>query len=576
MPTLTRPYSTLMLLLVLAIGGLAFQSRNAPLILDDVDQLQHVMSFRQAADWFGPDAYGLLRPIKNLMFWPIRQAGTHGPQVAHATSLLAYIMTALLLLLWIQRLFKSTEWAAVGAAIWALSPTQVSCLTWVSCANILICVSCMLASLCIWDARRKRLETEPAATQHAAIGAAMLLYAVGFFAYEVAITLPILLVLQDRIQGRKIASREAILQYAWPAATTILLLAARWLCVTTNTPDNPGIHASHGQITLASAFFLIDHLKQWILPFGKQEILGTFVWGTSAPPSALMAAWVTAGALLWLAFMARRRAPLTAFGIGWFLITFLPMSNLIPLRVGPFADYYLALPSIGLAIATTDLLRRATARARRDTGPRWKYRLSLSVVIAVIAWRGSSAITACQWARSWNTPEILFRQSIQSRPCAFRSRTNLARHLKLQNSLPEAETLAFQAQAEAPWYAAPCNVLGDIHNQKGDHGTAKAWYAEALARDPSDDFSRYALAYTCETWLNEPGIAEREYGDLVRPTAPITPYKRMAYLNLSRLYAESGRAASAVQILERATVEFPRSRDIRNNLAMALRDAQPR
>jgi len=93
----------------------------------------------------------------------------------------------------------------------------------------------------------------------------------------------------------------------------------------------------------------------------------TLFWGR------VVLSWSCLGILSWGAWRLRKEAPAVGIGLLVYLAWFFPVSNLVPLRNGPYADYYLVLPSIGLAMAFVGVLQAASARlskpmARVGTG----------------------------------------------------------------------------------------------------------------------------------------------------------------------------------------------------------------
>ena len=84
--------------------------------------------------------------------------------------------------------------------------------------------------------------------------------------------------------------------------------------------------------------------------------MGTFTFDAKEMLYYLVASWLTVAFMIYAAIRLRNCMPYVAFGICWFIAAFAPVSNLLPMFNGPFADYYLGLPSIGLSIAVACLI----------------------------------------------------------------------------------------------------------------------------------------------------------------------------------------------------------------------------
>ena len=570
-----RNRTLFVLLLLCAIGLLGAQTFDAPLMLDDEDELKHVQGFGTLWDCFSTDCYGLLRPVKNLLFWFVAHAPASPVVVAHIVSTLLFIVATGMVYVWLRRWYPGSLWPVAGAAIWSLSPTLVSSYAWFSCSNILVCTIFLLGALCLWEEARRSL----ACKRHKQEVVLLLLccatcYLVAFLSYEAAIVMPLLAALQDLARGRNLLSRASILLHAPMVLLVTVTLLARWAITGNTSPDNPGLAPmSGGHLVFSSAYFLVDHLLWWAVPFGRQEILGTFVPGTSATPIQLVASWLVVGLGLGFFVAMRDRSPRVALGGFWAVVALAPMSNLIPLKTGPFADYYLALSSVGITLVVLEAMRWALRGIGRTSEQSLFAKSALwSVVVAIGLWRGSATVTSFRWIATWNDPAELLRASIGARTCAYRAQANLARHCMLRGDFGQAEHLARLAQVEAPWYALSYNVLGDVRNRRGDHQAARDWYMRAIANAAADAYTHFALAYTCETWLDDTSAARDNYG-VVTAEGASNPLRESAFLNLGRLLAVGGDVNGAIALLNRALAEFPLSAGVRHNLSVAYSQA---
>jgi hypothetical protein len=124
----------------------------------------------------------------------------------------------------------------------------------------------------------------------------------------------------------------------------------------------------------------------------------TFGAGRVPLPALVLSSLVVAGFLGGVALAARRGQRLVAFGLGWFALALLPVSNFIPVPV-PAAERFLMLPLVGVALAAAaatgllaDRLSPARRRAARAAG------LAVLVVFAALvnvrhgAWRDDETL----------------------------------------------------------------------------------------------------------------------------------------------------------------------------------------
>lgn len=135
------------------------------------------------------------------------------------------------------------------------------------------------------------------------------------------------------------------------------------------------------------------------------------------PVPLLLLCWCILTSFVVACLIFRHRQPVPALGIAWFLLAFAPMSNLPGFKNGPYGDYYLALASIGLAVATVWLVAELHARHSRILG---------IAVLAIIAVRGFGVLESAAWASYWNDPKTLFVKCAETFPDSFLWRLQIA------------------------------------------------------------------------------------------------------------------------------------------------------
>jgi predicted negative regulator of RcsB-dependent stress response len=341
------------------------------------------------------------------------------------------------------------------------------------------------------------------------------------------------------------------------------------------------------QVFATSACLVIDHLAMWFWPPGRQEILGTFVWDYSASPALLAVCWagllsaiVVLGVLI--AMRSKRKSlacesgvpddmGIIVFGLCWFVMSFVPMGNFIPVRSGPFADYYLVLPSLGLAAALVAMVR-LILRPRAATGTglsRHAVRVSAVLCAVLLVSRVVFVVTAFKWMTVWNSPKDLLRASMSARAYPYRARANLAKLLEEEGDLEEARRLATESAAEAPWYPLSFNVLGNIEVSEARYQDACAMFMQARELEPGAPYPCFALGFINEIHLGNEQEAATYYRVLL--SMGWSRYAETAALNVSRMLALDGQFDEAIQILEAAIERAPYSADLRHNLTVARR-----
>ena len=200
------------------------------------------------------------------------------------------------------------------------------------------------------------------------------------------------------------------------------------------------------------------------------------------------------------------------FGAGWFLASYLPISNIVPLNA-TVAEHWLYLPSVGFLIFLTGCLIELPQRFQRIT---------VTCVLFVAA-----ALGARSYVRSsdWVTAETFYRRTIASGGGSPRSGLN----------------------------------LGEIYLDHGDYAEAEKIFRKVLAIAPDYPLAESNLASAL--WhQGKSAEAEALFGRLEKNSAEMAkeyPRTWMGALNLARVQHFAGHEESALAVLERARKIYP-------------------
>ncbi|MFO1523031.1 MAG: hypothetical protein U1F77_15425 [Kiritimatiellia bacterium] len=470
-PHLRRPWLVTVLACALALAVVSI-ALNHPMFVDDPYQIAYSGGFTSWRSWWGPDVFGYFRPVKNMLFHGI--AWNPQPVVAHTVNLLLFLAAAAGMSAVARRALGDGPAPAAAALAWVGSPLLVSSAVWFSSANIMAMAALLFGALLLHDRARLFADAGRPGPSLAARGGAAGLFALALLSYEHAIAWPALVLLWDVRRGgpwRKWVPGALI-----HGAVAVLYLFARWKAVPDFQADPRLISAmSDARICTLSAYFFLYHLVWWLVPFGRQQLLVTFLWGESAPVWMVAAAWPVFLGYLALTAWAWRRHPWIGFGLAWYLVASIPTNNFLPLRNGPLADYYLVLPSIGLAIAfgawMGGLLQPGGARAARGAA------------LAGGLWLLACAATALLWSDRWNRPVDFFETSIRSHPAAFASRVALAEMLLDAGDKDRALATASAAVVDAPWSPNAHSTLASVHLKRGEYADTLREADACLALD---------------------------------------------------------------------------------------------
>jgi hypothetical protein len=303
---------------------------------DDFAWLLQWLSFESWRDLprllFMPQAQGTIRPWSERAFF-LSGYGFFGldPRPMHALVAVTQIGSLWLLASLTLRLAGSRLAAGLAPLIWVINPGLATPVSWLSTFNQVLCSFFLLASLTLFirSAERRTL---------AATVSSFGVFLLGFGALEIHIVFPALALAWCLFFAPEHWKRT--LPY-WAVSLAYFVLHQSVAAKPTSGP-----YAQHWNLEMVTTLVRYygttlagGDLNQppWNLP--------TWAW--------IVAAWVAGIVLLGLAAIAWRRGQrVPAYGFVWFLFTVAPI---LPLR-DHFFIYYLAAPSLGLALALAALL----------------------------------------------------------------------------------------------------------------------------------------------------------------------------------------------------------------------------
>jgi tetratricopeptide (TPR) repeat protein len=450
-----------LLILCMLVAVLSWPGLRAPLLLDDLDQLYYTRLMTGWGDIFRPDAYQLFRPVKNAIFYALLPWIDEDIFKMHLGCLACFLSGVVGVWILGRRISADPAMAITIAAVWALAPTQVSSAIWLSCANIGVGVFFLCLALWFYDKAR----TDNGGARWPWMLAAAVATLLAQCSYETAVAIAPMALALDWSRGR--LTRGTFIRTGMAvgvlAAVTVFYLVLRKSSGTIASAQEWNLGYAPGtqkwQLVLSAPWFLWRHLLMWFSPVGNIEFVSTYLWMRSASPLELV--W---GAVVWLAllatpFLLRKKQPLAALGIAWFLIAAFPAGNFLPIFAGPIEDYYLTVPSLGLAVAVGWWLVMAWRSLRSGEAG------SPLLVVLVLLVLGLPRLVLAgffpMWADVWSRPAEIYARVAASRPHQFQAEGLLAREMLVGGLVKEAEERARASLATAPWHPVSVMVLAE-------------------------------------------------------------------------------------------------------------------
>ncbi len=262
----------------------------------------------------------------------------------HAVNALWHAANAVLVLFVLASATGALWPSAIVAALFALHPTHVESVAWISERKDVLSTFFALAALGMYV----RWSRSKNARDYVAI---LVLFALGLLSKPTLVTLPCAMLLFDfwplarTHEGWKRLLLEKLPLFAMSAALSIVTVIAQREAHAVGSLELIPL----GWRIENAVWSYVEYLRQFALPSGLACFYPHPLGSLGLAKVALASALIVAISLA--AIRLRARAPYVLFGWCWFLGTLVPMIGLVQVGGQAYADRYSYLSSLGLSIA---------------------------------------------------------------------------------------------------------------------------------------------------------------------------------------------------------------------------------
>jgi len=447
----------------------------------------------------------------------------------HLTNLFLHIINAIWRYFLICLISKDKRIALVGALLFALHPVNAEAVNVISFREDLLVFLFFISSFILFIKQRYYI---------ASLG----LFLLALLSKEVAVTLPILLIIYDH---RRFRSRHlgylAVLLFYFLAHFFILKdfgTVLKWY---------PGGSFYTNILTMSKVF--ATYIKWLFFPVG---IHATLPENNPLVSYSLMDPWVLPSIALlascfFIAIIMRKRSKEISFGIFWFFITLLPVSNILPIT-NYIASRYLYIPIVGFCLLVPTILFRSNQlrHARRVIIVTFLVFFPMFTLIRNIAWKNDT---------------VLWLEMVENYPNNALAHSNLGLCYRRSGFIDKAIKEYRLALSLDPYFTSDYIALGESYYVKGMLDESIVQFKKAAKLDPTflDTYSYLGLA------LMRKGLYEEaEY--YFKQAIELYPDSIETYNNLGVLYASMDRIEEAKRAWGMALEIDPRYKEARSNL----------
>jgi len=447
----------------------------------------------------------------------------------HLTSMALHLANVLLVFFLMTLLMKrsgSGEWFSeapfIAALLFAVHPVHVESVTYIkSRGELLACVFFLTALvLFIRNIPRKSLRENAAA-----ISVSISCFILALLSKEIAITLPLVLLLYCLYvlpAGERLTGVLKTLPYF--AVTALYVILKFQILV-----GQMILRGSQKIGAYSNALVILKTLAYYVcmmayplklnaerkLPLPRYFLAPRILFSV-----ALLAAIIAAIMIL------RKRGKLLGFALIWMLVTLLPVSNIILLYPRAMAEQRLYLPSVGFCFALALVINRLSLPSLSSS---LRKKTAVFCALCVICLTVFYMTLTMERNLDWRSPVAFWTKTSQIAPYKDRAYFN----------------------------------LGAAYFNKGKYAEAIEPLKKAIAINPDHGEAYYDLgnAYYMEKLYDE-AIA------CLKKAIEINPKNVYAYRDLNVVYQATGRTGEAVDFYRKMLRVYPKDGEVCNNLAV--------
>lgn len=295
-------------------------------------------------------------------------------------------------------------------------------------------------------------------------------------------------------------------------------------------------------VTISSAKAFWNYMKLLFFPFNLSPVHVLELSHSLKEPLAMMS-WISALILILLLFYLLRNNKLATFGTLWFLIHYIPVSNIIP-SVYMVADRYMYIPSAGFCLLFVSSVKKLHSELLYRFDRRFVGRIMTVIICAVFAFYSMKTLT---YNHAWLNSLRLWDYAIKVSPTSYKSYTN--RGVVHHNSRRYQLALN-DFNSALKIYPKHTNALinrGTTHTMLGEHHMAIKDYKAALKLKPDDVEIYFNLGISYES-LDNYSSAIEAYNSVIK----IKPQHKKAYYRRGNAFWNAGNRADAQRDYDKA------------------------
>ena len=417
-------------LVVIALGVYSqtafmdFTYDDYPVILED----SRITEFDFGSLLFRDGKFFLGRQVRTVTYMVDYALFGFSPMAFHLHNLFWFSLGVVLVYFFFRRITQNPTVSFVGSLIFALLPINVETVASVTNRKDLLALSFLLFGFLSYFQVLKSTGSK----KWTWLGMVGITWVLSFFSKPVTIVFPLLLITYEWLlvprEQRFLTKNVFILFLLAGIGTIVVSLYAFFILDIFNFKTSSilsfTLKGYEGELTYlalvaTSARTFWTYFQLVLVPIGLCPDHVVDLSPNFLEIRALVS-WIALLSFLLSIFWISSSWPILAFGMVWFAITFLPVSNLAPISYA-LADRYMYIPSVGICLILTILVKELYERLR-TTHRRVALPLSGALLTVLVFGYGGTTLA---YLPNWRDGDSIFRFMMQCNPKSGRAHLGL-------------------------------------------------------------------------------------------------------------------------------------------------------
>jgi len=473
----TLPNYIFVFFLIAVSFGIYINSLGGEFLIDDHTIIFKNENIHDIKLFFSKDFNirpGVFNELIRALIW---QIGDGSPFFYHLFNVLVHAACVILLFILCNNLFSNRALSFLSSLIFAVHPIHTEAVSWISGGPYAFATLWYLASMIFYIKSDKSIMN---------LGLSVVFFCFCLLTNNAAISLPIMYLIYDLFFRKKTEKDNASLAKLRIIILSLVCLVGFIVAGIFFINRNNLIHTIFSfrgpSYLIVATKALAYYLKIIYLPIAR-GLYHPFAYNTfdadKISPAFFISLIIIAVSIF--AFLrCRKNAMPLSFGIGWFFVTYLPYSNIIPI-CNIISERYVYLATVGFSIVLAYLFLKAWELINRNL--RYQAALRIIAMVILVLFLFSYAASTVMRNRDYRDIYTFWETNIENFPDGYMAYNNLAGTYYASGRFDQAIAYSWvnlMINPEQPhvW----CN-LGKVYREIGNLRQAKDCYQQALKVD---------------------------------------------------------------------------------------------